>query len=250
MGLLGWLGPRPARLVVVVLTGERELVVRPDLLAGQDVLADHGPALRVGQSVVAHLLHVPAVADAEDEPPARDHVEAGHLLRKPQRIPLGHERDAGGQLDRLRGPGHGGESHELVVAPPVLLGQRGCALPATPGGLTARRDVAVLREPDRLEASGLSLHPQLHGLDRLVGREDHHADFHGGTSIRWRPTVGDRVRTTANLGRWTVGVEVICSPGPHRRVVTLGRRSRGSGCAGERRAKERRGHQWRRRRRS
>ena len=153
------------------------LLVRPDLLAGLDALAEDPEALgRVG-AVIAHLLEVPAGADAEQEPPAREAVERGDLLRRADRIALDQQADRGADPDPLRRVGHRGESHERVVDPPVLARQ----LPARRvGRLAARRDVGVLGDEDRLEAA-LLRHPGERGrLDRLVGREVGDAEVHRG----------------------------------------------------------------------
>ena len=95
------------------------------------------PTFDVARAVMRHLLLVPAVPDAEQEPTVRDAVETGHLLRRVDRIALRHEADAGGELDLARHGGAGGERHERVVGAPVELGQRwrrsGCRPTASPG---------------------------------------------------------------------------------------------------------------------
>ena len=82
-------------VLAVVLGG----FVRPQLLDGLDPLVEQRAAgLRVG-AVVAQLLEVPARADTEDEPAARDQVDARGFLRRDDRVALDEQCDAGDQLD-------------------------------------------------------------------------------------------------------------------------------------------------------
>ena len=78
-----------------MLAGERRLLVGPQPLHGQHPLPDDRPALAFVDAVVLHLLLVPAEADAEREPAARQQVERGDLLGRDDRVPLGEEEDAG-----------------------------------------------------------------------------------------------------------------------------------------------------------
>ena len=127
-----------------------------------------------------HLLVVPAVAHAEQEPPAGDDVERGDLLGQPQRIALGDERDPRAEHDRVGDRRRRGEGDELVVGAPVELGQRRRAGLPAPRRAPRRRDVRVLGEPQRVEATGLGLAGDLDGLDAEVGGEDGQAEAHGG----------------------------------------------------------------------
>src|SRR2546429_9540033 len=81
------------------------------------------PYTTLFRSVVGHLLGVPAGADAEEEAPARDLIEARDLLGGLDRIALDDETDAGGDLQRSRGRRGGGERHERVHHVVVLLRQ-------------------------------------------------------------------------------------------------------------------------------
>src|SRR6056297_605328 len=122
MWLPGRLGPRPARFDLHVLTLERGLVLGPDLFHGQHLLAQDRPARGVRRAVLGHLLLVPAVADAEQEPPARQRIDAGDLLGRVDGVALSDEADAGGDVERAGDRCAGAERHERVERAPVELG--------------------------------------------------------------------------------------------------------------------------------
>ena len=151
------------------------LVGGPDLLDRLDPLAhDREPPRRVG-AVVAHLLEVPAGADAEQHPPAGEPVDARHLLRGHDRVALDHQADPGAEPDPL--------------------GRRAAAIRATNGswvravlarqlaadrvrGLAAGRDVGVVGEEQRLEGALLDHPRQGRRVDALVGGEVADRELH------------------------------------------------------------------------
>ncbi len=99
----------------------RCLLGGPQLLHRQHTLPDPVPTLGEHEPVVLVFLDVPAVADAEDEPPAGDHVERRHLLGRPDRITLGQQADAGTDLERGGRGRHSRKRDELIVGPPVVV---------------------------------------------------------------------------------------------------------------------------------
>ena len=107
----------------------------------------------VGRAVLAHLLLVPAVSDAEQEPAAGQSVDARHLLGRVDRIALGHETDPGGQFQRRRDRCRSAERDERIVGPAVEVGQRRRALRDRPTasrgstGCVNARGTRVTRSP-------------------------------------------------------------------------------------------------------
>src|SRR5438094_3572434 len=143
--LLHRLRPRPEGLEAHEAALEGRLVLGPDALHGEHALAQHAPALLEVGAVVLHLLGVPPAADAEEDAPAREEVEARDLLGGGDRVALDEETDSRADLER---GGHGGrrrQRDEQVVRVPVLLRQR---RPARPRAPPRDRDVGVLREPE------------------------------------------------------------------------------------------------------
>ena len=130
--LLQRLGPGPRRAEVDELAVELGFLLCPQRLAGEQLLAHQGTAGGRVDAVGFHLLVVPAVADAEQEPTARDDVERGDLLGQPQRITLGDQGDPGAEEERRGDRRRGGEGDELVVRAPVHLRQRRGVDPPTP----------------------------------------------------------------------------------------------------------------------
>src|SRR5262249_35209438 len=131
MRLLHRLRPGPDRIEIDVLPVIFGLIVRPDLLHGQDALAhERKPRPRIGP-VVLHLLAVPTPADAEDDSPARDEIETRNLLRERDRVPLDDEADAGAEKYLLRRRRDRSQRNEQVVRVVVLLRQLGAARPRT-----------------------------------------------------------------------------------------------------------------------
>ncbi len=74
---------------------------------------------------------VPADPDAEPEPAAAQHAEAGRLLRDQRRLALRQDQDAGREAELARASGQIAEQHERIVEQIVV----GVAVPAG----TARR---------------------------------------------------------------------------------------------------------------
>src|SRR5262249_12935781 len=108
---------------------------------------------------------VPADADAEPEPSAREYVERGRLLRHQRRLPLRQDQDLGREMDLARDAREEREQHEAVVE--IIRRRSGVA----PGGPARRVDAEhgvggrAIIEPDPLR--GL---PELaHHLRRTAG---------------------------------------------------------------------------------
>src|SRR5438094_4462336 len=178
--LLHRLRPRPEGLEAHEVALEGRLVLGPDVLHGEHALAQHAPALLEVGAVVLHLLGVPPAADAEEDAPAREEVEARDLLGGGDRVALDEETDPRADLER---GGHGGrrrQRDEQVVRVPVLLRQR---RPARPRAPPRDRDVGVLREPERFEAAGLDRARQVVDAHRIVGGEHDDAQVH---ALRYR----------------------------------------------------------------
>src|SRR5207253_7131762 len=179
--LLHRLRPRPEGLEAHEVALEGRFVLGPDALHGEHALAQHAPALLEVGAVVLHLLGVPPAADAEEDAPAREEVEARDLLGGGDRVALDEQADPRADLE---GGGHGGrrrQGHERVVRVPVLLRQRRTAGPwAPPRG----RAAGVLRAAERLEAAALDRARQVVDPHRVVGGEHDDAEVHG---LRYRP---------------------------------------------------------------
>ena len=163
--------------------------LRPDLAHGQRALAHDAKARgRVG-AVVAHLLEVPAGADAELEAPAREVVERGGLVGQRDRVALDDQRDAGADAQALGGGRDRAERDERVERVRVLARQ---LVAARPRALAAGGDVRVLGDEDRVEAGVLGGAAERDGRDRLVGDEHRQAELHGATSGARSPAGGRR----------------------------------------------------------
>ena len=74
---------------------ELGFVVGPNFSARQHVFSSDSATFGVFDSVVRHLLFVPAVANAEDESAVRDQVERRTFFGQPQWISLGDQGYAG-----------------------------------------------------------------------------------------------------------------------------------------------------------
>src|SRR5256885_12146893 len=150
-------------------------VVGRDLLDGKHPLARGAEPRLEGRAVVSHLLGVPAAAEAEEEAPAREDVEARDLLGQGDRIVLDAQADARADLERAGRRGRGGERDEGVERVRVLARELG---PAGKGRAPARRNVGVLGDEQRLEAALLGGARQLVDADRVIRREDADAVVH------------------------------------------------------------------------
>lgn len=149
-----------------------QLAHRPQAFVGEQT-----PRGGVG-TVVAHLLAVPADADTEDGAAVGDQVEGGHLLGRVDRVALRDQGDPGAQQQAPGDGGDHGQGDEGVEGAVVHLRQ--FAAPGI-GALAAHRDVAVLRDEQRVERPFLQGGPERGGADALVGDEGRDPDFHDGS---------------------------------------------------------------------
>ena len=122
MRLLGGLGPGPDLVEVDVLAVELGLVLCPDLLHRPHLLAETLEARLVVRAVVLHLFGIPPAPDAELEAPARERVEARHLLGGDDRVALDDEADARADPDALGRRRGGHEGHERIESVGILRG--------------------------------------------------------------------------------------------------------------------------------
>src|SRR4029077_19972497 len=95
MRLLDRLRPRPDPVEVHVTAVVGRLLLCPDRLHRLDALFQQAESCRRIRAVVAHLLDVPASADAEQEAPAGEEVQCRDLLRGNDRIALDDEAAPG-----------------------------------------------------------------------------------------------------------------------------------------------------------
>ena len=208
------LGPRPDAIEVDELAVEGRLVAGPDLAHGQRALAHDAKAGgRIGP-VVAHLLEVPAGADAELEAPAGEVVERGGLVGQGDRVALDDQRDAGADPQALGGRRDRAQRHERIERVRVLARQ---LVAARPRALAAGGDVRVLGDEERLEAGVLGGAAERDGRDGLVGDEHRQAELHWATS-------GARSAAAVAAGAWST-CSVTCS---------MPKRSRTSVCSARR----------------
>src|SRR5437867_5243238 len=191
--------------------------LRPDRPHRLDALPHHPEARLEVRAVVGHLLGVPAGADAEEEPSARDLVEARDLLGGLDRIALHDEAHPGGDLQPGGGRGGGRERHEGVHHVVVLLRQ----LTALWKRRAARqRDMRVLRRPERAEPALLQRPAELGRAHRVVREEDRRAEvhvssyFHGGPEMAPIPP---HVRH-APAKPWRASISLIASSCPRNDV--------------------------------
>ena len=126
--------------------------------------------------MVGHLLPVPAAADSEQEAPPGELIETRDLLGGVDRVVLDNEADAGADEQLGRRQRRSRQGDEGIQGVPVLLGQ---LTPGRLGRLPAGRDVRMLCDPERLEATLLDGGPELGHGDRVIGREDRNAKLHG-----------------------------------------------------------------------
>src|SRR5260370_17740355 len=93
MRLLNRLRPGPCRPEVDHVAVVLGLLLSPDRLDRLDPLAQQLPPRAELRPVICHLLAVPAAADAEDQAPVRNQVEAGRFLGGVDGVPLAEEAD-------------------------------------------------------------------------------------------------------------------------------------------------------------
>src|SRR5262249_6952680 len=144
-------------------------------------LAQKPPAGAKLRPVFLHFLGVPAAADAEEEPPAREHVERRDLLRGGDRVALDEEADAAPDLEPRGDGGRGRERDEEVVRVPVLPGQD---RPPGPRARPRDGDGRVRGQAQRLVAALLGGARQVVDAHRVVGGEHHDAVVHRGSLCR------------------------------------------------------------------
>ena len=148
----------------------------PQRLHRQHVLAHHLEAGIVADAVVLHLLDVPAAADAENEPAARERSRLAMVLA----VTIGS--CCGTRQTPVP------SSSFLVAAAAKASATNGscvCAYrlgnsPPPGNGLrAAHRDVGVLAYEQRLEAARLKRAAQFAEVDAVIGREVEDAYTHG-----------------------------------------------------------------------
>ena len=181
MWLLNGLGPLPDRVEVDELAVVLGLVLRPDRLHGLDALALHPEApIGIG-AVIGHLLDVPARAHPEVDATAREQVERGDLAGGDDRISLGHQADAEAKPELLGRRRDRAERDEGIERVRVLARELAAAGIRR---LSARRNVRVLGEVERVEATLLACLAELHGIHGVLGREDPDSELHA-----WPPSL-------------------------------------------------------------
>ena len=181
---------------------EGGLILAPEGTHGTDRVVGATTPLGEGDADGVELLLEPADADAESHATAGEHVEGGQLLGQDHRVPLGHDQDAGRQVD---GRGHPGQ----VRQPDQRIGDRGVVvarhLPRRVigvGRLVAGGHDHVLDGPERLEAHLFGPSGEGGGAVRLgegsgVGEDD--AEVHGVSLVvcvvrSWRAPCAPRRR--------------------------------------------------------
>ena len=112
--------------------------------------------------MVFHLIDIPAAANAENEPPTGQPVQAGDGFRQIERIMLRHQADAGAYFKRL---GHGGgeaQAHELVIGMIILLRHLAAAWKRR---FAADRDMGVFAGEQRFITALFQLRGKLRKLN-------------------------------------------------------------------------------------
>jgi hypothetical protein len=148
------LGPQTDRIEVDELAMELRLIIGPDRLHCRELLPHQIPPQVRLDTGVAHLLHQPPGADAEQESAPGKMVDCRDLLRQDDRVMLGNDayRRAEPQARGDRGgSAQHGERIQNAGRPPVKL-----VLENIPA---ARRHMRVLDYEKRLQ-SRLLYHPR------------------------------------------------------------------------------------------
>src|SRR5262249_32215540 len=128
---------------------------------------------------------VPADADAQAEPSAREHVHGGRLLGDERGLALRQDHDAGHQLGAPRDPRAESEEDEGLVER-VLVGVLAAPAARPVGG---RADDAVASPHGRVahRLDGLGVVADRRRIPADLGLRKHDADLHAITGWRGRP---------------------------------------------------------------
>ena len=217
------------RLEVVVGAGEVRGLLRPQCTHDGDRLA--GPR---GTAPERHpdrieLLLAPAHADPEDQPPLRQHVQAGYGFGDRQRIAQRKDEDARAELDRAGLRGDEGQRHERVVQVDARPAGEFSVLGPRIAILHFHGDGQMFGNPDRLETEpfrGLRHFGQGLGADRRAAAHTDQREFHRRLSIV-RPFLFERAEAAAHAGamhiRWTTDrIRRVPSSNAARRMLSLG----------------------------
>ena len=148
--------------------------LNPKLLRRKDRLAHHLEPGFIGDAVVLHLVDVPAAADAENKPPARQAIDTGHGFRQIERIMLRHQADAGANSERLGHGGGEGEADERIVGMIILLRHLAAARKRC---FAACRNMGVLARQQRFETALFEFDGKLGERDRIMGGKEEYADI-------------------------------------------------------------------------
>ena len=140
-------------------------------------------------AVALDLVLVPAAADAEQKPAARDLVDRGDELCGLDRVALDDEAHPGADLQGLRRHRRRGQGDERVHHVVVLLAEFAAAGRRR---LARARDVRVLGRPERLEAARLERLAELGRGHRVIGEEHRRAKIH-----LLSPRIGDGPELTS-----------------------------------------------------
>ena len=160
-----------------VLAVERRLVLGPQRLHRQHLLAHERSPLLPHDAVILCLVDVPAVADAELDATAGQVVEGGDLLRRVDRVALGGEVDARAEPDASTCTA--AAAARATIGSMERLYSSGSS-PATGNGVARLTGMWVWSPPTCSDAqpASLALTSQIGDRRRLVGRDDDDADVH------------------------------------------------------------------------
>ena len=92
----------------------------PELFHGEDVLAHQLETGFVLRAMVLHFVDIPAATDPEDETPAGEPVDTGHVLRGYDRVALRDKADTRSDLQRLGRRRSEGQSNKRIIGTIVL----------------------------------------------------------------------------------------------------------------------------------
>jgi hypothetical protein len=148
-------------------------------------------------AVLAQLAVVPARADTEDQPAARDVVEAGDGLSRDDRLALGGEQDGRAEGQPFGGTGDHAEGDQWVGDPRMDV----CLLLARRRREVRDGQVGVLAEEQRLEPALLQRPAQPHRVDVVVEEAVPEPDLHLCPLIALR-SFGTRSARVRSAPRW------------------------------------------------